>query len=119
MTFKCRVFNHKWNGCVCEKCGATRHAFEEGALTCKKCGVHRCDALGHHFISNPHRRRTHTCTRCGLEEPCEFSCTHSDESAWEWRTDLPDIYVERYVTTYTCTKCGFSYSETSSCREHA
>ena len=33
---------HKWDGCTCTKCGATRHVFkhpEFGECVCKRCGL--------------------------------------------------------------------------------
>ena len=60
MGLTCKLFGHKWTGCKCERCGATRDAghFWNGC-TCARCGKVR-DEL--------HDWHAGKCRRCGKEK---------------------------------------------------
>ncbi len=78
-----------------------------------------CKAAGHKFV--PDRGygscHQHRCEVCGLVERCDFEVSCTDVSEWQWRCDLPDIYVEQYAITRTCKKCGGSEVEYRNSRD--
>lgn len=77
-----------------------------------------CDETGHEFVFNRgFFIHTHKCSVCDLEEKCDLDVSCKDVSEWQWRCDLPDIYVEQYEVTYTCKKCGGSFVEHRSSKE--
>ncbi len=64
-----------------------------------------CDETGHKFVSmGVYYDKQHKCSVCGLEEHCSaFDVSYKDKSDWQWRCDLPDIYVEQYEVILTNT----------------
>ena len=75
MGFRC-LLGHKWNGCICEKCGSTRdegHDWDLCRGVCRKCGKTqperhewdgcRCIRCG----KEQHEWEGNLCKRCGKE----------------------------------------------------
>ena len=58
---------HKWDGCTCTKCGATRHVFkhpEFGACVCKRCGLINPYQSIHPIKTRGERANRCYCPRC-------------------------------------------------------
>ncbi|MBU0487368.1 MAG: hypothetical protein KKA07_15245 [Bacteroidetes bacterium] len=81
MSFVCKLGFHKWDGCTCARCGATRdehHVYSTDCGTCSKCGKTHDK---HHDWSKDCEK----CARCGE--------TRSDHHNWS-------------VDCEKCSKCG-------------
>lgn len=86
-------FGHKWNGCTCEKCGATRNQFHDFQLVDGKC-EEKCSRCGKtQSISHEYKledgKCIEKCVRCGKER----NVSHSYEP-------VKDECLER------CSRCG-------------
>lgn len=111
MGFLCKVIGHRWAGCRCVRCGATRqegHQWVEAEgrceHTCSVCGL--TEAVPHEWF---HCR----CKRCGEQRddhhlwltkgPCEQVCRicGQERETHDWR------HVNRGVDR--CAVCGQTY----------
>ena len=58
---------HKWKGCTCAKCGATRHAFDHpefGGCVCKRCGLINPNRYAHRINPRGQGANRCYCPRC-------------------------------------------------------
>lgn len=60
---ECKPLLHKWNGCVCQKCGAIRDKNHEW----NGCVCRRCSSTRHDY--NTRNLSNHICSRCGEPNP--------------------------------------------------
>ena len=92
----CSLFGHKWNGCICERCGLQRqegHDFQNFRDKNGKCvGTCKCGQVANlqHDFQFPEGRCWKVCTRCGKEFPYP-------EHTWE---RIPGTCRKK------CTVCG-------------
>ena len=114
---------------TCSKCGdsytesiaATGHSYKSvvTAPTCTAAGytTHTCSACGHSYIDKATAATGHSyvsgkCSVCGVAEP---TCSHSYSS----KVTTAATCDKDGVKTYTCTKCGSSYTETITATGHS
>ena len=79
------------------------------AKVCKVCGITDGAALGHHYVDGK-------CSRCGAKIPGEDlppSCVHE----WSIQQTAPTCTQSGKII-YTCTKCGYPYTETIPANGH-
>ena len=76
MERKCKLFKHKWNGCICEKCGKTRHKWKlyydntwesHEYYKCKCCGKIKIEL--EEYVSES-ESSPHPCERCPYFDTC-------------------------------------------------
>ena len=108
MSLMCKVLGHRWNGCVCTRCGATReegHLWVEAENRCE----HTCSVCGA-TETVPHDWFYCQCQRCGQQRDehhqwlkkteCERVCRlcGKERQQHDWR------HVDRGVDR--CAACG-------------
>lgn len=137
MKIKCSLLGHKWNGCVCLRCGKKRHDHHEwNGCVCKNCGeanplatheAHqwdgcRCKKCGAYAPQEYHDWDVCVCRRCGLQAPesgphdwelvkCETSESESDEWYGGHFVTMTTVTEER---TFRCRRCGCERQDISS-----
>ena len=106
MNIKC-LFGHKWNGCKCERCGATRDEGHKWTSLEGKC-IEKCSVCGkEHSIE--HKWSGCKCEKCGItreeghnwsivEGKCIEKCSicgveRSVKHKWNWNDNK-------------CSRCG-------------
>ncbi len=100
---RCR---HQWNGCTCEKCGATRDEQHDlDGCTCR-----RCEKVQHDLDNCK-------CKRCGAIVHDGCVCSRCGEGQHDWQETghlYHDVAGGHGGSTiyYTCTICNESKTET-------
>lgn len=100
MGLACKVTGHKWNGCVCARCGERRdegHSYQLDAklsassgqcvIVCSICGTSK---------SHPHEWNGCTCLRCGAKR----------DEGHEWGEAKPWGHAGHYRPCTICGKCS-------------
>lgn len=117
MKIKCLLLGHKWNGCVCLRCGKNQHKHHEwDGCVCRICG--EADRLA---PDEAHQWDGCRCKKCGAYAP---DARHDWELIKQERTEneSDEWYGGHFVTmttatevnTYRCRRCGRERQDVSS-----
>ncbi len=117
MGLACKITGHKWNGCVCVRCGERRdegHSYQLDAersarsgqcvVVCSICGASK---------SHPHEWSGCTCLRCGARRDEEHlwqgcrcaACGKARDEGHEWGEAKPWGHANHYRPCTICGKC--------------
>ncbi len=117
----CLLGFHRWQGCVCTRCGLTRRRGHDWAgCTCRLCNARReighslgkgcrcliCGRTIHSFVQKDRYR--HRCRRCGLEQAHHFRTYTRWEDVGGWDEIGP--WREAEITVHACEQCAFEES---------
>lgn len=113
----CFLNIHKWDRCICEKCGKVRPASFPGhdwdGCICRKCRVKRYVPAGEHDWDGCF------CRKCGVEAPenmhdwelIDQKSSESESDEW-YGGHFVSMTSVTETNVYRCRRCGKERSET-------
>lgn len=111
-----RTLAHKWNGCVCDQCGGTRHIWN--GCICERCGgirdfqhkldgcqCVRCGSTIHDWqLKGEGKGAKLQCKRCGLAGKCP-ECNGTGEVVCTHQSYYEDAVVDHVCNNPDCPEC--------------